>query len=158
MGAVERVQERLAASGLGLAIVHLDKDTRTAELAAQTLGTEVGAIVKSLVFVADGETVLALVSGDQRAAPGLIAKLLGASEVEIARATAVKERTGFAIGGVPPVVTDGEGRQVRTLMDRSLLRYPTVYAAAGSPFAIFPVSPADLERLTGATIANVIEE
>ena len=158
MGAVERVREHLLASGLGLEILHLDKDTRTAELAALAVGIEVGAIVKSLVFIADGQTVLALVSGDKRADLGRIAGLLGASQVEIARATAVKERTGYAIGGVPPVVVDAKGRQVRTLMDRHLFRYPTVYAAAGSPFDIFPVAPDALQRLVDAPVVDLVEE
>lgn len=155
VGSVERVQELLAKTGEGLNIVHLEENTRTAELAALALGAEVGAIVKSLVFIADGATVLALVSGDKRADPAKVAALVGAAEVEIARAREVKERTGFAIGGVPPLVRDDAGRQVPTVMDRHLFRYPVVYAAAGSPYDIFPVPPRVLERMVGATVADL---
>jgi prolyl-tRNA editing enzyme YbaK/EbsC (Cys-tRNA(Pro) deacylase) len=158
MGAVERVQQMLAEAGVGIDVVHLDKDTRTAELAAQALGTEVGAIVKSLVFIADGVTVLALVSGDKRADSRCVAAEVGASAAEIARASAVKERTSFAIGGVPPLIKDHLGRQVPTVMDRHLFRYPTVYAAAGSPYDIFPVAPSVLERLVNAKVGDIVEE
>ena len=158
MGAVERVQALLAAAGTDIRVVHLEENTRTAELAARALGTEVGAIVKSLVFLADGRTVLALVSGDKRADPAKIARLVGAQTAEIAKAAVVKERTGFAIGGVPPLIKNEEGRQVPTLMDRHLLRFPTVYAAAGSPFAIFPAAPLALARLVGADIVDLTEE
>jgi prolyl-tRNA editing enzyme YbaK/EbsC (Cys-tRNA(Pro) deacylase) len=157
MGAVERVRERLEASGLGLEIVHLDKDTRTAELAARALGTEVGAIVKSLVFQVDGQVVLALLAGDKRADTRKVALQYGAAQATIMRAAEVKERTGFAIGGVPPVVSGADGAQVPTLMDRSLYRYETVYAAAGSPFDIFPVAPQALERLVDARLADIAE-
>ncbi len=158
MGAVEKVEQLLAAAGTDIRVVHLTEDTRTAALAARALGTEVGAIVKSLVFLADGKTVLVLVSGDKRADSGKIAALLQATAAEIARASVVKERTGFAIGGVPPLVQDASGNQVPTLMDRHLFRYQTVYAAAGSPFAIFPVAPETLARIVGAHVADVTEE
>ncbi|MDA8219609.1 MAG: YbaK/EbsC family protein [Dehalococcoidales bacterium] len=157
MGAVDRVQGLLAEAGLGIDVVHLEKDTRTAELAARALGTEVGAIVKSLVFLADEAVVLALVAGDKRADLGKVAESLGAKKVEIARGSVVKERTGFAIGGVPPLVKDGEGKQVPTLMDRHLFRYDTVYAAAGSPFDIFPVSPSALAGLVEASVGDITE-
>lgn len=158
MGAVERVRQRLSAEAPGIEIVHLDKDTRTAELAARALGTQVGAIVKSLVFVADDEVVLALVAGDKRADAARLATALGTHLARIARAAEVKERTGFAIGGVPPLVEDAAGHQVRTLMDESLFRYGTVYAAAGSPFDIFPVAPESLRQLTGAEVVGLAEE
>lgn len=148
----------LAEAGVGIDVVHLEKDTRTAELAAQALGTEVGAIVKSLVFVADGATVVALVSGDRRADPSRVAAVMGAAAARIARAAEVKERTGFAIGGVPPLIRDSNGRQAPTVMDRFLFRYPVVYAAAGSPFDIFPVAPQVLAKLVGATVADIAEE
>ena len=137
MGAVERVQALLAAAGTDIRVVHLEENTRTAELAARALGTEVGA---------------------KRADPAKIARLLGAQTAEIAKAAVVKERTGFAIGGVPPLIKNEEGRQVPTLMDRHLLRFPTVYAAAGSPFAIFPAAPLALARLVGADIVDLTEE
>ncbi|MHB1006175.1 MAG: YbaK/EbsC family protein [Chloroflexota bacterium] len=155
---MDRVQSLLQAAGVGIDVVHLDKDTRTAELAARALGTEVGAIVKSLAFLADGRTVLALVSGDKRADPAKLARAVGAGTAAIMRASDVKERTGFAIGGVPPLVKDEAGKQVPTVMDRHLFRFPTVYAAAGSPFAIFPVSPGVLEHLAEATVADVTED
>src|SRR3954463_6140985 len=101
-GSVERFEQMLADEGLVGKIVRLEENTRTAELAAQALGTAVGAIVKSLVVLADGRPCLAMVSGDRRADLARVAGLLEADEVTMARGAQVKEITGFAIGGVPP--------------------------------------------------------
>ena len=158
MGAVERVRQRLAASAHGIEIVHLDKDTRTAELAAQALGTAVGAIVKSLVFIADDEVVLALVAGDKRADGGRLAAALGA-EAGAHRARRGGQGTHRLRHWRRAASGRGRGRgQVRTLMDESLYRYDTVYAAAGSPFDIFPVAPESLRLLTGADVVGLAED
>mgnify|MGYP005833984661 FL=1 len=154
MSSVERVQEYLTRHGVGSRVVELDKSTRTAPMAAEAIGTELGSIVKSLVFVADGEAVLALVAGDRRADLLKLAQELGASEVRIASAEEVREKTGFAIGGVPPI---GHYSPLPTLIDRSLKRFKTVYAAAGSPRAIFPIEFDKLLQLTQGRVADITE-
>ncbi len=151
---VDRVIEYLTVHGLGGKVIELDTSTRTAELAAQAIGCPVGAIVKSLLFLVDENPVLVLASGDRRVSTGKVCSLLGGEQATLARATEVKEITGFAIGGVPPVAHTGV-REV--LMDEQLRRFETVYAAAGSPFAIFPIAPADLERVAGARVTDVVE-
>jgi len=132
----------------------MDKSTRTAQLAAQAIGTELGSIVKSLVFLADGEPVLVLVAGDRRADPGKLKSLLGARRVMIANADQVRQATGFAIGGVPPVAYD---HPLRTLIDENLGRFQTVYAAAGSPQAVFPIAYGQLVALTGGQEVDCTE-
>lgn len=154
MGSVERFERMLAEEGLTGRVVRLEENTRTAELAAQALGTAVGAIVKSLVVLADGWPSLAMVSGDRRADLARVGELFGASGVEMARGATVKEITGFAIGGVPPLLEDNDGQRLPAVMDRELFRFDEVWAAAGSPYAVFPIAPAELERLTGATVAD----
>ena len=126
-------------------MLEMDGSTRTAQLAAQAIGTELGSIVKSLVFLADGEPTLVLVAGDRRADPGKLKSLLGARRVMIADADQVRQSTGFAIGGVPPVAHD---HPLRTLIDKNLSRFEMVYAAAGSPQAIFPIAYGQLVALT----------
>jgi prolyl-tRNA editing enzyme YbaK/EbsC (Cys-tRNA(Pro) deacylase) len=150
-GSVERFEQLLEEQGLAGRVVRLEQNTRTAELAAQALGTEVGAIVKSLVVLVDQSPALAMVSGDKRADLAKLARLFGGKKVEMARGSAVKEITGFAIGGVPPLLG------LPALMDRSLLRYDEVWAAAGSPYAVFPISPAELGRLAGARVVDLVE-
>jgi len=135
-------------------VVRIEENTRTAELAAQALGTAVGAIVKSLVVLADGRPSLAMVSGDRRADLARVAALFGAREAQMARGAAVKEITGFAIGGVPPLLEDAHGQRLPAVMDRELFRFGEVWAAAGSPYAVFPIAPAELERLTGARVED----
>ena len=148
----------LAEEGLAGRVVRLEENTRTAELAARALGTAVGAIVKSLVVIADGRPALAMVSGDRRADLAAVARLLGAAEVQMARGALVKEITGFAIGGVPPLLADQAGERLPAIMDRQLGRFGEVWAAAGSPYAVFPIAPAELERLTGARVEDFTTE
>jgi prolyl-tRNA editing enzyme YbaK/EbsC (Cys-tRNA(Pro) deacylase) len=155
-GSVDRFERRLEQEGLTGRVLRLQADTRTAELAAQALGTAVGAIVKSLVVLADGRPALAMVSGDRQADMAIIARLLEAREATMARGAAVKEITGFAIGGVPPLLTDEEGNALPALMDRQLFRFAEVWAAAGSPFAVFPIEPSALARLAGARVADFV--
>ncbi len=157
MGSVERLERMLAEEGLTGRVVRLAENTRTAELAAQALGTAVGAIVKSLVLLADGRPSLAMVSGDRRADLGRVAALFGAHAATMARGAAVKEITGFAIGGVPPLLEDADGARLPAVMDRALFRFDEVWAAAGSPYAVFPIAPAELQRLTGARVADFAE-
>jgi len=139
-------------SGLDISVVELDKSTRTAQLAAGAIGTELGSIVKSLVFLADGKPALILVAGDRRADTNKLAQVLEAKKVEIADADTVRAKTGFAIGGVPPV---GHHAPLPTVIDRSLGRFETVYAAAGSPRAVFPIAYDVLLRITAGQVADV---
>jgi prolyl-tRNA editing enzyme YbaK/EbsC (Cys-tRNA(Pro) deacylase) len=129
-----RVAESLAAAGLNVTVVEHAESSRTAEEAAATAGCELGQIVKSLVFVDDEGPVLVLCAGDRRVdAAGL--------GVRRAKPDLVREATGFAIGGVPPL---GHPRPLRTLVDVSLRRFPTVWCAAGTPNAVFEVGTEDL--------------
>ena len=139
-------------SGLDISVVELDKSTRTAQLAAGAIGTELGSIVKSLVFLADGKPALILVAGDRRADTNKLAQVLEAKKVEIADADTVRAKTGFAIGGVPPV---GHHAPLPTVIDRSLGRFEAVYAAAGSPRAVFPIAYDVLLRITAGQVADV---
>lgn len=157
MGSVERFEQTLAQAGLTDRVVRLEQNTRTAELAAQALGTAVGAIVKSLVVMADGRPCLAMVSGDQRADLARVAELFGVAAVQMARGAAVKEITGFAIGGVPPLLEDNEGNRLPAVMDKHLFRFAEVWAAAGSPYAVFPIAPGELQQLAGARVADLVE-
>ena len=149
-----RVQAALTAAGLDIAVVRLEKSARTAQLAADALGTTLGSIVKSLVFLADGEPVLVLVAGDRRADPVRLKQLLGTRRVMIANAERVQKETGFSIGGVPPV---GHLRSLPTWIDKSLARFETVYAAAGHPHAVFPIPFRALVRITGGHVDEVTE-
>ncbi len=128
---------------------------RTAEDAAAAIGTQVAQIVKSLVFVAGAEPVLVLTSGTNRVDPAKVAALVeGEPEVRRATATEVREATGYPVGGVAPLAHAGP---LRILCDRDLLGYEEVWAAAGTPHAVFPVRPDDLVRVTGARVGDVAE-
>ncbi len=146
------MQAALEAGGLDIDVVKLSDSARTAQLAAEAIGTELGSIVKSLVFLADGSPVLVLVAGDRRADPVKLKELLGARRVMIAGAERVKRETGFTIGGVPPV---GHLRVLPTWVDESLSRFETVYAAAGHPHAVFPISFEALVQLTDGHVADI---
>jgi len=146
------VQAALEAAGLSIQVVKLSDSARTAQLAAEAIGTQLGSIVKSLVFLADGKPVLVLVAGDRRADPAKLKALLQARRVMIADAERVKQETGFSIGGVPPV---GHLQPLSTWIDRSLARFETVYAAAGHPHAVFPVLFEALVQLTNGHVADI---
>jgi prolyl-tRNA editing enzyme YbaK/EbsC (Cys-tRNA(Pro) deacylase) len=154
MNSVERVREALLAAGLDADLVReLPADTSTAEAAARAVGAPQGSIVKSLIFVADSSPLLVLVAGDQRADVKRLRTLLGLSkrQLRIARPSEVLHHTGFQVGGVPPV---GHQDPLRTLIDRSLGRFDTVWAAAGSANAVFPIS---FERLVTLTHGRVVD-
>ncbi len=151
----QRVAEALKARGVDSPIIEFPQSTRTAQDAAQAVGASVGQIVKSLVFVADGRPLLVLVSGANRVDLSKIARLLGAQRVERADADAVRAITGFAIGGVPPI---GHAQPLPVYLDRDLLQYLVVYAAAGTPHAVFAIPPQRLQEITGAVVADLAEE
>lgn len=140
-----------ATAHLRLAPQRMPDSTHTAAEAAAAVGCEVGAIVKSLVFLADGEPVLVLVSGDSRADLERLGEALGA-QISKADARTVKSATGFSIGGVPPI---GHPSPVRTIVDEGLLRFDTVWSAAGDAHSVFPASPRDLLAWSGGALAAV---
>lgn len=152
---MERVKRALAEAGIPASILEFPESTRTAEEAARAVGTSVGQIVKSLLFLADDRPVLVLASGRHRVDVGRVARLAGASRVVKASAETAREVTGFSIGGVPPV---GHRTPLPVYVDRTLLEYPVVYAAAGTPHAVFAVAPQDLVRVTGGQVGELAEE
>ena len=149
--AVERVQEALRRAGLDVEIVELNESTRTAQEAAHAVRAEVAQIVKSLVFMAEADPVLILVSGANRVDADLVAKTLG-RPIRQARAEEVRQATGFAIGGVAPV---GLTRELPVYFDSTLLTFARVWAAAGTPRSVFPIAPGELLRVTGALPISV---
>ena len=149
----KRVQEALKALGFShLKVVELSASTRTAEEAARAVGAEVGQIVKSLVFVGE-RGYLFLVSGKNRLDLRKAQALVGGP---LRRATPeeVKALTGYAIGGVPPV---GHATPLPAFLDQDLTAYPRVWAAGGTPKALFALTPEELLALTGARVADLKE-
>ena len=143
----------LRAARIDTEVREFPESTRTAAEAAAAIGTTVGQIVKSLVFVGGAHPVLALVSGSNRLALPRLSALVG-DKVGKADAGTVRRATGYAIGGVPPV---GFPAPIPTYIDRDLLQYETVWAAAGTPHHVFPITPADLVRVTNGTVADLKE-
>jgi len=144
----QRLQDRLHDQGLDVEIRELSDSTRTAQEAADAVGAELGQIVKSLVFMDGDGALLCLCAGDRRVDT---AKL--GDEVRQAKADEVRESTGFAVGGVPPL---GHDRPVRTVVDDSLRRFETVWCAGGTPHAVFPVATAELiAALPSAQVRDV---
>ena len=148
---MSRFETWMADSGVGIAVKQFPAGTRTAVDAAAAIGCEVGQIVKSLVFVAAGKPVVALVSGANRLDEGRLASVAGAP-VAKADAGMVREATGYAIGGVPPF---GHATDVPVFMDRDLLGHGVVWAAAGRPDSVFEISPQRLIQLSQAEVADL---
>jgi prolyl-tRNA editing enzyme YbaK/EbsC (Cys-tRNA(Pro) deacylase) len=151
ISSVERVRRALAKAGLEARIEEFPASTRTAQDAATAIGTSVGQIVKSLVFRAGDAPVLALMSGSNRLDLARLATLAGAP-IAKADADVVRAATSYAIGGVPPI---GFPTRIPTFIDRDLLQYATVWAAAGTPRHVFPIASSDLARVTGGTVAEL---
>lgn len=144
--AVVRVVEALEAAGVQTNVTEFAESTRTAEEAAAAVGCTVGQIVKSLIFLAGETPILALVSGANQADTARLAKIAGAP-ITRAPAALVREATGYAIGGVPPL---GHAMRLPTYLDHDLFQYDIIWAAAGTPNAVFSVTPGELQRITGA--------
>lgn len=141
-----RLAERLRNRGLEIEVETLSDSARTAPLAAAAVGVEVGQIVKSLVFLRDDAPVLVLCAGDRR----VDAERLG---LEPAPAEQVREVTGFSIGGVPPL---GHDTELETIIDESLRRFSVVWAAAGTPHAVFAIdTKALIEAIPAARVESV---
>ncbi|MCW2247221.1 prolyl-tRNA editing enzyme YbaK/EbsC (Cys-tRNA(Pro) deacylase) [Azospirillum fermentarium] len=148
-----KVQELLDAVGLGLAVVEHEGSTRTSEDAAAAIGCAVAEIAKSLIFRArtSGVPVLVVASGTNRVDEKKVAALIG-EKVERATPDFVRDKSGYAIGGVPPI---GHAEPPLVLIDDDLLTFSAIWAAAGTPNAVFRLTPDQLVSLTGGRVADV---
>jgi prolyl-tRNA editing enzyme YbaK/EbsC (Cys-tRNA(Pro) deacylase) len=163
--ATERVRDAAARAGVAIEVVTFDESTHTAEDAARAIGVELGQIVKSLVFVGpagpgDGGddglvAVIALVSGTDRVDIGRLAVHADRPGLRRASADEAQRLTGFVIGGIPPF---GHREPLTVVMDPELSRYGEVWAAAGTPTAVFGIAPDDLRRASGAIVATCSQE
>ena len=151
----QRVQDFLSANGYECSVKELSGSTRTAQDAAEAVGCTVGQIAKSLIFKnkKSGDPVLVIASGANRVD---VKKIKRATGIELGRAdgTYVKELVGYAIGGVPPV---GHTVPLRTILDPDLKNYEQIWAAAGTPHALFRLDPAKLDSMTGGTWVDLKE-
>lgn len=157
---IQRVADAATRKGVTLDVHVFSESTHTAEEAAAAVGAELGQIVKSLVFVApeaDGslDPIVCLVSGPNRVDLARLAAVTGDADVRRATANEARELTGFTIGGIPPI---GHARPVRVVMDPDLGRFEVVWAAAGTPTAVFPVPPATLRMLSNAHVAPICQD
>ena len=143
--------------GLTIEVVEFDETTRTAPDAANAIGCQVAQIVKSLIFIANGEPVVALVSGANRLDERKLAALRGISRKKVKRpdADTAKTITGFSIGGVPPF---GHASALPVYVDEDLIRFDVVWAAAGTPFAVFAITPDDLVQASHGAVVDLKKE
>ena len=150
-----RFQSALAADGHEIEVVALADSTRTAQEAADTIGCSVAQIAKSIVFrdPLQDQPVVVIASGSNRVAVDKVEALVGNS-LEKADGNFVKKKIGYAIGGVPPA---GHKSPTQLYLDKDLLKFDTIWAAAGTPFAVFRLTPAELPVLTGAQWHEIAE-
>jgi Cys-tRNA(Pro) deacylase len=150
----QKVADAARELGLNVNIVEFGETTRTAQEAANAIGCQVAQIVKSLLFVVDGQPVMALVSGANRLDERKLAALrgVGRKQVERADADTAKAVTGFTIGGVPPF---GHLSRLPVYVDEDLTRFDVVWAAAGTPFAVFAITPDELVRASQGMVADL---
>lgn len=154
--AAQRVQDALAAKGFANRVLELSEPVKTAQAAADAVGCTVGQIVKSLVFrtgsdPASGRAVLVVASGANRVDTAKLAALLG-EDVTMGDPKFVRATTGFAIGGIPPL---GHAQPLDVVIDAHLLAHDSLWAAAGHPNSLFPLTPAELQAMTGGRVADV---
>jgi prolyl-tRNA editing enzyme YbaK/EbsC (Cys-tRNA(Pro) deacylase) len=149
----QKVQRALDAVGMQLEVVELPASTRTSIEAAQAVGCQVGQIAKSIVFQAltSHRPILVIASGPNRVNEKVIEELIG-EPVGKADADFVRQRTGFVIGGIPPV---GHSERLKTFIDQDLLQYPEIWAAAGTPHAVFHLKPEDLQKMTQGIVIQI---
>ncbi|NNG00473.1 MAG: YbaK/EbsC family protein [Desulfobacteraceae bacterium] len=149
----KRVQDFLSGKGFAFEVKELPGSTRTAQEAAESIGCKVSQIAKSLVFkeAKTGLPVLVIASGSNRVDVDSVERMTGL-KLGMADGKYVKEKTGFAIGGVPPA---GHDQPLETILDNDLKQYDTIWAAAGTPFAVFKLKPIDLEPLTNGRWVDV---
>ena len=150
----QKVQDALTALGMSCRVVELPASTRTSQEAAQAVGCAVGQIAKSLVFrgAHTSKPVLVMASGANRVNEARLAELIGEPTAK-ADADFVRTHTGFAIGGVAPV---GHPAPLEIYIDADLLQYAEIWAAAGTPNAVFALTPADLQAMTGGKVVSII--
>lgn len=148
-----RIQQLLDAAGVETTVVEFEQPTRTSAEAAEAVGCTVAEIAKSIVFRGkqSGQAVVVIASGENRVCEKKVAGLVG-EPLGRADADFVREQTGYVIGGVAPL---GHTQTVRLVMDTDLQRFSRIWAAAGTPFSVFPLTPDQLARLTGADWADV---
>ncbi len=151
---VKRVEKALKEFDPSLKIIMLNTSARTAQEAASSLGCEVGAIVKSLLFKTENTFTLNLVAGDQKASLNKIKKLLKKRDISMASANDVKDITGYTIGGVSPV---GHVNKIDILIDNSLDRFDNLFAAAGHPNCVFKINFKDLKSITNGLVEDIVE-
>ncbi len=149
---VQRVSSFLASAAVDATVQEFPEGTPTAEEAARAVGCRLEQIVKSLVFVCDGEYVLALVPGDRRADEAKVAAAAGATSARVARAEEVRAATGFEPGAVAPFPSE----VTVVVMERTLLQHGVVWIGAGSPAHMAALAPVDLERLARARTADLV--
>ena len=151
-GAVDRFTAAARERGLHPEVRRFPEGTKTADDAARAIGCEVAQIVKSLVFVSGDTPVLALVSGANRVDTAKLAAAAGYGPVRRASPEEARTATGFAVGGTPPF---GHPAPVRTFVDPDLLAYGEIWAAAGTPDSVFPLTPAQLVEVSGGTVIDL---
>ncbi len=151
---VKKVEKLLKKFDESQKVIVLETSARTAIEAASSLGCEVGAIVKSLLFKTDDIYTLCLVSGDKKASLNKIKKKLNKKDVSMASADEVKNITGFTIGGVSPI---GHSIKIDILIDNSLDRFEILFAAAGHPNCVFKITFNDLEKISNGLIGDIVE-
>ena len=151
---VKRVEKSIKEFDPNLNIVYLEKTARTAQEAATALGCNVGAIVKSLLFKAEDNFVLCLISGDKRCSLKTLKKILDKKDVSMASPEDVKKVTGYTIGGVSPT---GHLIKIKIFIDETLNRFSSIFAAAGHPNAVFEIDFENLKALTSGEIKEITE-
>ena len=151
---VKRAKEALKKFNSEIKVIELEQTARTANDAANSLNTEVGSIVKSLLFRNEGNFFLCLVSGDKRCSLNKLKKIINSKDLSMASPDEVKDQTGYTIGGVSPV---GHKNKLEILVDESLNRFKNLYAAAGHPNCIFKISFDELLNLTNGVVKDCVE-
>ena len=151
---VKRAKEALKKFKSEIKVIELEQTARTANDAANSLNTEVGSIVKSLLFRNEGKFLLCLVSGDKRCSLNKLKKIFNSKDLSMASPDEVKDQTGYTIGGVSPV---GHKNKLEILIDESLNRFINLYAAAGHPNCIFKISFDELLNLTNGVVKDIVE-
>ena len=151
---VKRVQKKLLEFDESCKVMVLDSSARTALEAAESLNTDVGSIVKSLLFKSENNFILCLVSGDKRCSLNKLKKIKQLKDISMANPQSVKEVTGFTIGGVSPI---GHLKEVEILIDNNLKRFQNIYAAAGHPNCVYKVNFENLLKMTSGKVEDITE-
>lgn len=149
----QKVQEALKFHGVDCQVIEMQRTTRSAQDAAEALGCQVGQIAKSLVFTGEksNQPILVIASGPNRVNEKTISRYIS-EPLSMAKVEFVREHTGFAIGGVPPV---GHPKPLKTFIDEDLLKFEEIWAAAGTPNAVFKLTPEELKKITSGEVVSV---